>query len=334
MVIGSLLSAVLNGHLSRKAIIIAMFSMQTIVWLLFIQGPNECAVWTIYAHIMVTSILRIALIMHFAEISEPLFRSPLIILGLTIYSIAYYATHKWTTELISMWPTIFVVISMFGAILMCLVSKLTIGKCNGNIIEFIFQLPESPIWLYSRGNHHKAKLSLIWYHGSTNASQEYVDLQRYGAKATACHQCQRNDFICIHSRSIVDILMDLVRWRVVLPTLLYITIHSLFVESKVIYQHMPTSIFSQLHEHHVDGYMDSIQVFVALSSIFGLILIVIVGKRQLFLFSAFGGMILSIALGMIYLTFLQFVRYLCNIFLVFARFIIDAKFARYPFECG
>lgn len=60
---------------------------------------------------------------------------------------------------------------------------------------------------------------------------------------------------------------------------------------------MTSSIYSQFNAQHENGYMDSTDAFAALGSIFGLILIRLIGKRKVFLFSAFGAIAISFAFG-------------------------------------
>lgn len=122
MMAAALMSTLLVGNFSRKLSIFFAFIVQSLIWISFIYGPSEFALQLLYAHTAIGAILRIALIIHFAEISEPTFRSPLIILGLTIFSIAYFVLHKSGLEYMSVWPTIFLVSSIFGTIIMYLVS--------------------------------------------------------------------------------------------------------------------------------------------------------------------------------------------------------------------
>lgn len=95
--------------------------------------------------------------------------------------------------------------------------------------SFVFQMPETPLWLLSRNRQEEALKSLQWLRGwvdSKAVQNEFNDLQRCRISAQICYQCEKQNKVCEHPPpTIRDKVRDLFRRRTLRP---FVLIASLF----------------------------------------------------------------------------------------------------------
>ncbi|XP_055691194.1 facilitated trehalose transporter Tret1-like [Lutzomyia longipalpis] len=76
-------------------------------------------------------------------------------------------------------------------------------------------IPETPLWLLSRGHEIKAMKSLQWLRGWVDAEvieKEFLELQRYSINSNRCNLCQECNQTCNHpSPTLIDKVMELTR---------------------------------------------------------------------------------------------------------------------------
>lgn len=96
------------------------------------------------------------------------------------------------------------------------------------IIVFILQIPETPLWLYSKQRPHDAQKSLQWLRGWVSPQEvekEFKELQRYGKESYACFECAKQCIECSHPPpTLIDKLRDLGRKRTLKPSAMILLI--------------------------------------------------------------------------------------------------------------
>lgn len=89
----------------------------------------------------------------------------------------------------------------------------------------MFQVPETPQWLLSKGRDAESLKSLRWLRGWVDASDvkiEFENLQRYKARTHACRECEKQNnenVICAYhpQESFVGRLRELFRRKNLIP---------------------------------------------------------------------------------------------------------------------
>ncbi|GAB0097348.1 facilitated trehalose transporter Tret1 [Sergentomyia squamirostris] len=88
------------------------------------------------------------------------------------------------------------------------------------IIAICF-VPETPIWLLSRGREKQAMKSLQWLRGWVEAEavqEEFLELQRYSINSNRCNPCQKIDQPCNHPPpTLIEKMKELIRKRTLKP---------------------------------------------------------------------------------------------------------------------
>uniref|UniRef100_A0A1B0CIY0 Putative sugar transporter n=1 Tax=Lutzomyia longipalpis TaxID=7200 RepID=A0A1B0CIY0_LUTLO len=94
-------------------------------------------------------------------------------------------------------------------------------------------IPETPLWLISRGREKQAMKSLQWLRGWVDAEtveKEFLELQRYSINSSRCNPCQKADQTCIHPPpTLIDKLKELTRKRTLKPVFV-VTMFFLFCQ--------------------------------------------------------------------------------------------------------
>lgn len=160
-------------------------------------------------------------------------------------------------------------------------------------------MPESPIWLISKGRHSVAEKALRWQRGWTTAANvelELLDLHRHSKTSQSCRDCRKKPIECSHTSSMMDKVIGAFDYGNCVPFLLYTLAVVLNNVSKTVTKRFPSTIFSLLNAGD-NGYYDLTSVYSIATNLICVILIRYVGKRKVYLHSLFGGVVLAISIG-------------------------------------
>ncbi|XP_055716571.1 facilitated trehalose transporter Tret1-like [Phlebotomus papatasi] len=82
-------------------------------------------------------------------------------------------------------------------------------------------VPETPLWLLSRGREKQARKSLQWLRGWVKpevVEKEFLELQRYSTNSNRCNPCQKSDQTCTHPPpTLIEKMKELIRKRSLKP---------------------------------------------------------------------------------------------------------------------
>ncbi|XP_063709503.1 facilitated trehalose transporter Tret1-like [Culicoides brevitarsis] len=184
--IGSILSGVIVEKLGRKRAMIVVNLPHIAAWLMlyFAQSIEMVFVANLLLGLGV-GFMEAPVITYVGEISEPSIRGILISMAQIGYALGCFilyligASTNWRNT----------------ALLCCIVPVFTMFAVS--------LVPETPLWLLSKGRKAEAQKSLQWLRGwvpKENVAQEFHDIQRYNEDSHRCVACQKTEQKCNHPK--------------------------------------------------------------------------------------------------------------------------------------
>lgn len=165
------------------------------------------------------------------------------------------------------------------------------------------QIPETPLWLLSKGREEDALKSLQWLRGWTPpqaVAKEFQQLQRYSVNSGSCNPCVKQKLICTHPPpTFRQKLGEITRKRTLKPLLLILLIF-LIAQFSGLYAMRPfITLIIQAYGVPIKPSLATVWIgFVGLlANVILLCVVRTVGKRRVYLLSMIGTFTCCISLG-------------------------------------
>ena len=177
---------------------------------------------------------------------------------------------------------------------------------------FVFlKVPETPVWLLSKGRIREAEKSLQWLRGWVSPQtvhKEFVDLQNYSNTSNACTSCAKQSVECQHPKQTIwHKIKEIKRRRHIRPLIFIIAMQlccdfngSYILET---YNIQVLNVLGSAIE--ANSAMVLISGFGIVGSIFLIATIRKFGRRKIYLTSLFIMAVLCVVLGSLFYSILQ-----------------------------
>ncbi|GAB0097350.1 facilitated trehalose transporter Tret1 [Sergentomyia squamirostris] len=284
--VGSVLSGWVTEPLGRKLSMILVNIPHIIAWIMLYYAGSLSELYT--AAILLglgVGFMEAPIITYVGEISEPAIRGILtscagVSVMLGVFIVYFLGT----------------VVTWRVAALICLTVPLS------TLVAICF-VPETPLWLLSKGRVDQAEKSLQWLRGWVSSSavqDEFRQLQQYSANSNKCGTCQKKNIPCIHPpETIFQRGKELLRHRTLKPfSLVFLLFLFLNFTGLAAMRPFMVQIF-QAYGTPIDGSRGTVIVGLMgfIANIFMLLSVAKMGKRVVCLISLTGVSLACLALG-------------------------------------
>ncbi|XP_055716568.1 facilitated trehalose transporter Tret1-like [Phlebotomus papatasi] len=284
--IGSLLSGWVTEPIGRKNAMIIVNIPHIAAWLILYFATSVAEMYL--AAILLglgTGFMDAPIITYVGEICQPSIRGILISCAGVAATLGFFIGYLLGT-----------IVPWRQAALVCLTVPLL------TVIAICF-VPETPLWLLSRGREKQARKSLQWLRGWVKpeaVEQEFLELQRYTINSNRCNPCQKSDQTCTHPPpTLIEKMKELIRKRTLKPVFV-VTMFFIFCQFSGM-SGMRPYLVQIFQAYGIPVNPNWAAVITALLKFLANILcavgVKIVGKRVISLVSIAGTAICSIALG-------------------------------------
>ncbi|XP_059619775.1 facilitated trehalose transporter Tret1-like [Phlebotomus argentipes] len=284
--VGSVLSGWITEPLGRKLSMILVNIPHIIAWIMLYYASSLAELYT--AAILLglgVGFMEAPIITYVGEISEPSIRGILtscagVSVMLGIFTVYFLGT----------------VVTWRVAALICLAVPLS------TLVAICF-VPETPLWLLSKGRVDKAQQSLQWLRGwvtPETVQEEFRQLQQYSANSNKCAACQKTGVPCPHPpETLLQRGKELFRHRTLKPFAIVMMLF-FFLNFTGLASMRPFMVqIFQAYGTPIDGSRGTVIVGLMgiISNILMLLLVRKLGKRGVYLISVAGASLGCLSLG-------------------------------------
>lgn len=284
--IGNLLSGYVTEPIGRRYAMILLNIPHIVAWIMLYRATSVTEMYA--AAILMgfgSGFMEAPVVTYVGEISQPTIRGILTSCAGVMATLGYFLGYLLGT--VFYWRTL---------ALVCLSVPLI-------TMIAIFFIPETPFWLLARDRKEEALKSLQWLRGwvpAREVEKEFSEMQRYSKFSTKCTPCQKSEKDCDHpAPGFRDKLKELARKRTVKPIMLVTVFFAIAQFSGMAGMRPYLVQIFQAYGAPVESSYATVIVGLMkfLANIFCMLVVRVVGKRQISLYSIAGTAMCCISLG-------------------------------------
>lgn len=284
--LGSVLSGWVSEPLGRKRAMIVVNIPHIIAWIL-LHFANSIEAMYIGAILLGLGVgfMEAPIITYVGEISQPSIRGILISCAGVAVTLGLFITYLLGSVLD--WRT---------AALICLSVPLF------TVVAICF-VPETPMWLLSKGRKDEALKSLQWLRGWVSpkaVEKEFAEMQRYSEHSNKCIQCQKANVPCTHPPpALTQKFKELKRKRTLKAFFLVLTLFAIGQFGGILSMRPFMVQIFKAYKVPMDPSWATVTIGIIalLANIACMSTVKIIGKRKICLIGLVGSLICCIALG-------------------------------------